>query len=423
MARFIADIPEEFRTKANYALSHLFSQLDISDPSFCLTYSSNIQQSPSLATFHQEEYELLESGETPKVTWKNGIPFIFLQCPDHKDVVFSTFVLLSGYQEHICEKEDIHGRFPLVESLQYRENILKRPIIQEYAELLKNNIASITKKKVKFKHKQRESIILTHDIDKIHEWKNNRDALGRIWDIISGRIKYRSGALWQVIAYLFTRKDPYDTLKKVVRWEKRVGKNSIFFFMAGFDHEVDGDYEQDHHSIEKTMKWLADRGFQIGLHASYSSKNSAKILKIEKQNIEKLFGRTVDTIRHHYLRIDHHTASCQVEASFKYDHTWGFPESPGFRNGTCWPFNPWNWKGEEALNITAIPLMIMDRTFIGYQNKTPEEALKTIVLLVKVVKKYNGQCSILWHNDVLNNVKYPGWDVLYKKILTLAQES
>ena len=420
MIRVTLDIPEEYRNRASYALDYLLSHLDTGKVKTHLVYSSEKNDEADIwLPFHAEEYQQMGSRKI-RADWDEDMPFLYLQRPEHRDVVFSTFLLLSGYQETICAARDEYGRYPYKDSIQYREKIAERAIVQEYASYLKKSIHQATGRPVSIVSDWSEPILLTHDIDRLHEWKGCRDALGRILDLFTGRVRYRKGAFRQVFDYLVLARDPFDTVRKIAKMEKKAGKTSIFFFMIEFGHELDGDYESDLPKLAGTMKWLLDGGFRLGLHGSYRSSGSCKLLGKEKERLEGFTGRPVSSIRQHYLRFTHLTSAHQVESGFEYDYSLGFPESPGFRNGTCRPFRPWDWEHDRPFDIIEIPLLFMDRTIIDYMKMDLEKALDRIKGLVETVKRYKGQGAILWHNDVFNDVKYPGYGKLYEKIMKIA---
>ena len=420
MIRVTLDIPEEYRNKASYSLDYLLSHLDTGKVKTHLVYSSEKNDEADIwLPFHAEEYRQLGSKKI-RADWDGDLPYLYLQRPEHRDMVFSTFLMLSGYQEKICSVRDEYDRYPYKDSIQFREKIAERPIIQEYASYLKERIHKATGHPVSIVSDWSEPIVLTHDIDRLHEWKGSRDALGRIPDLLTGRVKYRKGAFRQVFAYLIMGRDPFNTLRKIAKLERKAGKTSIFFFMTGFVHELDGDYGRDFPKLASTMKWLLDSGFRIGLHGSYHSHGSCKLLGKEKERLEGFADRSISSIRQHYLRFDHHTCAHHVESGFEYDYSLGFPESPGFRNGTCRPFKPWDWEHDRPFDIIEIPLLLMDKTIIYYMKMDIDKAFDHIKVLIETVKRYKGQSAILWHNDVFNDVKHPGYGKLYEKILKIA---
>ncbi len=416
-------IPERFKKRADYALDHLFSYFEIPYENFEFIYGSKGKYPISFMEYHEEEYELLEKGVAPKIVWYEKMPFFFLKDPSSKDIVLSTFILLSGYQEHTTDKRDKHGRYPYSESLQSRGDFVLRPIIQEYAVHILEQLEIMGLKGIRINDEyKKNNIILSHDIDTLNQWKNNKDALGRIWDLITRRVKYNWGAFRQVLIYLLRKRDPNDTINRIMKMEKKYYKNSIFFFLTEFRSKYDGDYEGNYPKLYSRMKGIMKDGFQIGLHGSYNSWKNGGMLKKERLRLGKNIARDITSIRQHYLRVHRSTTGNQAEAGFKFDYSHGFPEMSGFRNGTCRPFHAWDWAADSASSITAIPLIVMDRTFIGYQNKMKEEAFPIITKLIDTVKGHKGQCSILWHNDVFNRVKHPGWDKLYEKVLKYIRE-
>jgi len=82
-------------------------------------------------------------------TFDNNIPVIYgtdkIIVKEDKiyceiDIVSSLFFMLSRFEEHINKNRDIHGRFPAIESIAYKNNFLNRPVVNEYIEMLWNMI-------------------------------------------------------------------------------------------------------------------------------------------------------------------------------------------------------------------------------------------------------------------------------------------
>ena len=84
----------------------------------------------------------------------------------------------------------------------------------------------------------------------------------------------------------------------------------------------------------------------------------------------------------------------------KYDLSLGFPEVMGFRCGICYPFKVFDLKRKKKLNVTEIPLNIMDVTITGYMIGLENEKKDKIISdVINNIKKYNGILNLLWHNN------------------------
>lgn len=80
------------------------------------------------------------------------------------DILGSCFFMLTRYEEYVIKKRDSLDRFSYSDSLSYKENIIERPIVNEYVELLWHILHKINPF---IKKKERTfNLVLTHDIDK-----------------------------------------------------------------------------------------------------------------------------------------------------------------------------------------------------------------------------------------------------------------
>ena len=79
------------------------------------------------------------------------------------DIFGSSFFMLSRLEEIFEIEKDNHERFSSDKSIAYNENFLKRPIVDEYIEILKSLI-KIKEPNFKFK-KNNFKTVVSHDVD------------------------------------------------------------------------------------------------------------------------------------------------------------------------------------------------------------------------------------------------------------------
>ena len=98
------------------------------------------------------------------------------------------------------------------------------------------------------------------------------------------------------------------------------------------------------------------------------------------------------------------TAVFWEKASLDYDSTLGFPDLAGFRCGVCYEFPLYDLDGRNALTVRERPLICMDVTVTSpvYMNLgLGEAALEAITDLRVECERYQGDFTLLWHNDHL----------------------
>lgn len=257
------------------------------------------------------------------------------------------------------------------------------------------------------------AVCLTHDVDwALPPHRHVRRAASRI---------LRRGALRQLPRWLLGRKlaalNPY-ALRRLADVEERYGATSTFFVKATPPGWLDPRYEEyyDLSILSGEFERLISGGWEVALHGGYRSHDDAARLAAERRTLEEACGRRVVGVRMHYLRFRYPDTWLAVErAGFAYDGTLGFPDSPGYRNGLCYPFKP--LVGGRFLSILEIPLAVMDTTLYAYMRLNPAQALETVRMLARRVEALRGVLTILWHNSTVEPL-YEGGERLYKALLS-----
>ncbi len=86
------------------------------------------------------------------------------------NIYASYFYMLTLWEEIAMKKKDKHDRFLESEALAFKYNFYKRPIVNEYIELLWNMLIEIGYVGNRKKHKYKP--IITHDVDEIKRFPN-----------------------------------------------------------------------------------------------------------------------------------------------------------------------------------------------------------------------------------------------------------
>ena len=251
------------------------------------------------------------------------------------------------------------------------------------------------------------AICLTHDIDTVY-----RPLRSKILDILCA---LKSGDLTQagyIAPQLCSKKRPEWNFSEIVDLEASYGACSSFYFLAL--EEGDRDYAYAIEDLEQDMGTLLDRGWDIGLHGGCEAYRDSEQLQREKRYLERILNRTVDGYRNHFLKFRvPDTWELLEQAGFRYDTTLGYPDSIGFRNGMCHPFQPFNIHTNREMEILEIPLAVMDRTLFSYMQLNMEQAWARMERILEAVERYNGVITILWHNMFMTGAPLR----IYRKIL------
>jgi hypothetical protein len=339
----------------------------------------------------------------PCVQWKDNRLVV------HADIIASTFFLVTRYEEVVRRKvRDKYGRFPGKESLPCRANFIHRPIVEEYAAILRKWLRNIG---LNVKEPSRSfSALLTHDIDELCKYMRFSQPLRQVAKAFLGREPFGS-IIESLLVPLGLKKDPYhpEKLLKLDRSFSHIThsckEQSIFFFMS------DGSSYKIHKKrVRNIIKMIHESGATVGLHSSLHASYNPELIKKEKTDLEQACGFPIFHNRHHYLSWrEVEDGWALAKAGIKWDSTLGYADIAGFRLGVCHPIELFDPIRIEPFGIEEHPLIIMDCTLSSpiYMNLDKNQALEYCLRLADQVRKHKGEFVVLWHNNMfcrrLNN--------------------
>lgn len=324
------------------------------------------------------------------------------------DLIASAYFILSRYEELVNPRRDYLGRFLAEHSIlsQYTN----RCLVEEYGNILLSELRNCgietngTAPQLK--------IIMTHDADKIEQYRNIRGFAG---GILRGKC---SDALKS--AFLGIEHDPLFTFPYMKDIEnKRNDVETMLFVKTGGKHLPQDKpcYDPASRDMQKMMG-LYDR---IGLHLSMEAGQNMHEAAWEKEKLEKALGRKITDNRNHYLASLHPADMLGLSSiGITDDYTMGYPDRAGFRLGTCRPVrfvNPANCK---LSDIVMHPLVIMDRSLESkqYMNLDYGQAYGLCKQLHAEACKYGGEFIMLWHNNSVSELDKTYLKKLYENILS-----
>ena len=102
----------------------------------------------------------------------------------------------------------------------------------------------------------------------------------------------------------------------------------------------------------------------------------------------------------------------------------GYADVAGFRLGTCRAVKFINPNTRLLTELILHPLVLRDLTLSDprYMALDAEEAERIAHELIRVTARYNGELTLLWHNDLLSQKTHPWHSVLYRSMLRLIEE-
>ena len=330
------------------------------------------------------------------------------------DITGSAFFLLSRYEEGVAgAAQDRHGRFPGTASAIHRAGWALRPLVDEWVELLWWALQRVAPELQRRPRSPR--VWVSCDVDAPYSPGAKSLALAArqtASDLVNHRSLRQAGrTLLNAAASRLgiTRFDPFDTFDWMLRVNERAGHQVTFFFLSVKQPaRIDGCYELDEPRVASLIGEIASRGHEVGLHGSYHSVDMPSRLAVELEGLRDALTRAGSAqeqigSRQHYLRwriAD--TARALDSLGVSYDSSLGFPDTAGFRCGTCHSFPLFDLHARQALSLLERPLVLMEATVISKAYLglgLGDEAYALMMGLRRSCMRFDGEFSLLWHNS------------------------
>lgn len=345
------------------------------------------------------------------------------------DLFGSAFFMLSRYEELITKDRDYHNRFPAWASVAYKANILDRPIVNEYLEILWSIInliwPDLSRKKRKFRK------LISCDVD--HPFDLAGYSFKKTILRVGARVfrdKNPRLALHNALNYVFKKlgSNRFDGYRNSINWIMEVNKaagNKVAFYFIPIQTDANKESPNDIRTqkISCLLKHIVESGHEIGFHPGYNTykfsenfQDSARALKEaclnQELDVSNLGGRQ------HYLRYDvAETPMLWQDSGFTYDSSLGYADKAGFRCGICYEYTMYNLTNREKMTLKQRPLIVMECTIInksyealGFTNK----AVQRFEYFINICQKFNGDYAMLWHNSEFHHKRSR---LLYSKLI------
>ncbi len=351
----------------------------------------------------------------------NGLPGLLVNDSDKMDVLSSSFYLVSRYEEYLPFEKDDHNRFPASESCLTKLDLLQRPIVNEWALALYDQLKAVypeidtTKRQFEYRS--------TLDIDQAWKFKNKglfrnlggyfRDIMSKNWEDVRDRM-----------AVIFrTHKDPFYNYDWQDEVHDQYSTKVQYFVQIGNNGPFDKNIAFGNTDFKLLIKRL-DATHAVDIHPSYQSNEDVAIMQREQHQLADLLSRDVHTSRQHYLM---HTMPKTyydlIDIGITEDHTMGYSTHMGFRAGIASPFHFFDLAKNELTPLRLIPFCVMDITPLHYMEVSVVDAKRHIHQLMDRVESVGGLFVSLWHNESLSETgRWKGWRTVYEDMIAYADE-
>ncbi len=363
----------------------------------------------------------IEDQQISVFDWQ-GLKVFFATHPKYVlpfDPFAATFYLVSRYEEYLPHLRDSHDRYETTESIAYQKNFLQKPLVNNYAllirDLLKQRYPNM------LFHERKYRFISTIDIDNAWAYLEKgfmrtagayaRSVVSLDFEDFMSRTRTLAGI----------QKDPYDTYDLQFELQRNFKFKSIYFFLLGEYGLNDKNVPVDSRKFRSLIKSIADYA-EAGIHPSYGSNSNPSRMKKELNELSKILKREVTKSRQHFLVLKlPETYRRLIELDITDDYTMGYALQVGFRASICTPFYFYDLDNEQVTSLKIHPFAVMDATLKYYMKVPPAEAMNHILPLIDEVRKVNGDFISLWHNESLSESKiWQGWRKVYEQMVAAA---
>jgi hypothetical protein len=336
----------------------------------------------------------------------------------HVDILAATIFQLSRWEETLIRERDEHDRVPADACVATRQGFLDRPIVDEYALILREWLRQLLPG---WEPRRRVfGIRLSHDVDTIWPFPRRRDGLRAVLRSLASPSDSRLGeTARQATLRIFapTRSSGFRGIRRLARISRTFGMRSAFFFMGADGSTHDNGYRVGSRPVRRLISELTSQGFELGFHPGYRTHSDPARFSVEKQRLDRALGTSRYGGRQHFLRFRvPDTWRLWEREGLAYDSTLTFAEREGFRCGTCHPYRPFDFEQNRELDIWEVPLIVMDGTLHQYRRLSPADAGQRILELAERARAVEGTFTLLWHNSSLDG-EWTAWARCYEDVV------
>ncbi len=331
----------------------------------------------------------------------------FFETPEGSFLPFdpfaSAFLVVSRLEEYHDGPRDLHDRFPGSRSLLYRYGLLGKAVVNRWARLIAVKLEE--KVQCTIFPPKKFSYLPTIDVD--NAWAYLHKGFFRT----AGSLlrKFLNGNMTELKQHLRVlagkADDPYDNFDTLATLFRGNEEKVHFFFLLGDYARYDKQVSPENRAFRKL---IADNHlkFRTGLHPSYASSKdpSGKVIRKEKERLEKIIDAPVNASRNHFLMLRFPDTYRKLEGlGIGEDYSMGYADHPGFRAGICTPYFFYDLTREAATRLRIIPFQVMDVTLRQYLKLSPDKSILKIKEIMDEVKASGGTFCSIWHNESISD--------------------
>lgn len=330
------------------------------------------------------------------------------------DVFGAAFFMLARYEESVSAERDQHERFPARLSLAVRRDFLRRPIIDEYVEILWAAMRAVWPGLARKRRSART--LVSCDVDLPFDpacaslARLGKRLLGCAWRERSPGALLAAAGNYLAVRRGRQERDPYwHALSWMMDANERAGRQLTFNFIPlPTDGAMDNAPPVHDQRVRGLLRTIHARGHLIGIHPGYNTYRHPDAFALSVATLRRVLeqeGIRQDELggRQHYLRWDAAaTPPLWAEHGLSYDSSLSYPTQAGFRAGTCHEYTMFDLAGRRPLTTKQRPLVVMENAVIDAVNMGlghGEEALAAMQDYKRLCHHLDGDFTLLWHNS------------------------
>ncbi len=333
------------------------------------------------------------------------------------DIFAASFYLLSRYEEYFPFEKDEYNRYAHTNSIAYKENFLKQPLIniwlQDLKTALKQKFPDLLFRQASF------SFMPTYDIDVAYSYLHK----GRLRNF-AGVLKSISSADFQSVKQRIDvlnekQKDPYDAYEWLDSLHLYCRLKPYYFFLVAKEQKgYDKNISPNETALQDLIQYHAN-GYTVGIHPSWQSNDDEILLKEEIEWLEYIADKKILHSRQHYIKLTFpETYRRLLTAGIEKDFSMGYGSINGFRASVASSFFWYDLKNEQQAKLQIFPFCFMDANSFYEQKLSAQQAMEELLNYYRAIKKVNGLMITIWHNHFLGtDPMFAGWKEVYEIFL------
>lgn len=334
----------------------------------------------------------------------NSFPVFFQTTTDSDlpfDIFAASFYLVTRYEEYIEFKPGESAGFRASDSLAFRHDFLRLPLVELWA----RELPKVLVKKypsLAFKRNDYKSL-LTIDIEEPfgHRGKGLLHYIrGLLHDLMSKNRQSSAGSVFRAKG----ENDQYTVFDYLTETIDRNNTQVKFFFPAGkrsgFNRRGPSRKNEKYRNL---INGLACK-YSTGLNSSFRSPGDMSVICRELAHLSNIAQKNILSQRFHRPGISLPASyRCLLEAGIREDYSLGYEDEPGFRAGIARPFRFYDLNADQVTDLTLIPFQITDTSLAGGKYGETVLAKDLINNLVSETRRTGSLFVSIWHNTSLQD--------------------